>query len=468
MRDLRVGVLALARSTFDVPFAEQMAAAAFGTLDSTGIQTFGPRDLLFEHATTEAAIDELAAVSLDLVVLLQVTFSDASMAEAIGRQLDTPLVLWAFPEARTGGRLRLNSFCGINLAGHALNLDGRRYHYLYTPPDDKGVGDELRRMAGVEPPKWGDHVVPDVASLSADAVERARGVAARLSEARIGVIGDHPVGFHPCAYDPDDLGGLTGVTVERLELDDLFGAARSVPEGETDAIVVKVGALSGLDRVDQGELAASLKLYPALRSIADRHKLSGLAVRCWPECFTEYGGANCAPAGLMNDDLIPTACEADVYGNVTALMLQWLGGQPALVADLVDVDVADGTGVLWHCGKAPLSMADPEATPAATVHSNRRKPLLNEFPLKPGRITIARLSKAGGHHHLVIGGGEMERAPLAFSGTAGVVRFDRPAADVVDTVMYDGLEHHYGFVYADVRDELRALAALWGIHVIDL
>ena len=69
---------------------------------------------------------------------------------------------------------------------------------------------------------------------------------------------------------------------------------------------------------------------------------------------------------------------------------------------------------------------------------------------------------------LVIGGGEMLRAPLPFGGTAGVVRFDRPAAEVLATVVDEGLEHHYGIVYGDVREALRALAELWEIPVVRL
>ena len=40
---------------------------------------------------------------------------------AIAATLDVPLLLWTFPEERTGGRLRLNSFCGANLASHTLS-----------------------------------------------------------------------------------------------------------------------------------------------------------------------------------------------------------------------------------------------------------------------------------------------------------------------------------------------------------
>ena len=102
------------------------------------------------------------------------------------------------------------------------------------------------------------------------------------------------------------------------------------------------------------------------------------------------------------------------------------------------------------------------------MHPNRLMPLLSEFPLKPGRVTIARLSQSKGQHRLVIGGGEMLRAAPSFSGTSGVCAFDRPAAEALDTVMTEGLEHHYGLAYGDVRDELRALAALLGLPVVDL
>jgi L-fucose isomerase-like protein len=88
--------------------------------------------------------------------------------------------------------------------------------------------------------------------------------------------------------------------------------------------------------------------------------------------------------------------------------------------------------------------------------------------LKPGRVTIARVSQSSNQHRMVIGGGDMVRAPLAFSGTAGVVHFDRPVDAVMSTVMGEGLEHHFGIVYGDVRDELRALAKLLSIDTVEI
>jgi L-fucose isomerase-like protein len=294
-------------------------------------------------------------------------------------------------------------------------------------------------------------------------------VAAVLARSTTGVVGQHPDGFDPCAYDAGSLRDLTGLTVHQVDLDHLFRAAEAAPEGEVEAARSRASqALGPLDQLDQGSLDHSLRIYCGLRDLAVTNNWTGLATRCWPECFTTYGAAACAPQAMLSEDGIPAGCEADAYGTVTSVVLRELAGEAPFVADLVDVDAEDDTAVFWHCGVAPLNMADPKAGAGPTVHSNRRKALLHEFPLKPGRITIARLSRSGGTHRLVIGGGQVLEVPLAFAGTAGVIRFDRKAASVLATIMAEGLEHHYGLVYGDYRAELRALAELWQLPIVDL
>ena len=164
----------------------------------------------------------------------------------------------------------------------------------------------------------------------------------------------------------------------------------------------------------------------------------------------------------------PGGCEADVHGVITSLILQRLAGEPAFNTDLVDIDKESDTCVFWHCGQAPVQMTDPDTDIRATIHSNRKLPLLNEFPLKPGRFTMARFSKGHGKSRLVLGGGEMLKAPLAFSGTAGVARLDSPVVDVLENLMAAGLEHHTAIVYGEHRPSLRYLAKLMAIEVVDL
>jgi len=94
--------------------------------------------------------------------------------------------------------------------------------------------------------------------------------------------------------------------------------------------------------------------------------------------------------------------------------------------------------------------------------------LLYEFPLKPGQVTFVRISQAHGSPRMVIAGAEMLRRPMAFTGTSGVVRFDRGAGDVLADVIASGLEHHMGLVYGDHLAALRNAAAALGLPVLEL
>ncbi|WP_216366846.1 L-fucose/L-arabinose isomerase family protein [Halovulum dunhuangense] len=457
----RIGILPLGRPTFDVDFAGEKLAAMLARLDASGHQIAGPRGLLFDAAATRAGLAELREASIDHLLILQVTFTDASMTvEAANAFPGVPLSIWAVPEPRLGGRLRLNAFCGLNLASHALGLAGRDFGWLYTDAGDADLDGLLagRHQAGRLAPVAG-----------AGDAGRGRKVADALAGRRIARIGAHPDGFDTCAYDADRLMALAGVAVDALELDTLFDTARAADADAAASLRARTAeALPDLDAVDQDQLDRSLRLRLALDAIRAKGSYDAFAIRCWPETFTEYGGAVCGPVAQLGEARVPCACEADVYGALTQLLLQEVAQAPVFLADLVDMDAADDTGVVWHCGQAPLSMAAESVAPHATIHTNRKMPLLYEFPLKPGRVTLARVSQAHGSPRMVIAGGEMLDRPMAFTGTSGVLRFDRTADETLQRVMASGLEHHMGLVYGDHRAALADVAAAMGLPVLEL
>ena len=94
--------------------------------------------------------------------------------------------------------------------------------------------------------------------------------------------------------------------------------------------------------------------------------------------------------------------------------------------------------------------------------------MVNEFPLKAGRVTLFRLSQSQNLNRMIIGGGRMLKAPKSFSGTSGVIRLDRPASEVLETVMKEGLEHHDGIAYGDLRHSLKLLAQQLNLPVFEL
>jgi L-fucose isomerase-like protein len=460
---MKLGILPLGRPTFDVPFAEQNLAAMLAVLDATGHEIAGPRRLLFDGEATQAAIDRLRSDGIDRLLILQVTFTDASMTVAAANAFDVPLMTWAIPEPRLGGRLRLNAFCGLNLASHALGLNGIPFGWLYRAPDEAALSEVRALLSGDRPAGRFD------AAPGGEATDAGRAVAARVSGKRIARIGEHPVGFDTCRYSEDEMRRLAGVEVDAFGLDTLFGTARAADAGDVAALRAEAdAALAGLDEVNQEELDRSLRLRRALDVIRKSGDYDAFAIRCWPETFTEYGGAVCGPAGMLGEARIPCACEADVMGALTQLVLMEVADAPVFLTDLVDMDIEDDTGVVWHCGQAPLSMCDPEIEARATIHTNRKMPLLFEFPLKPGRVTLMRISRAFGETKMVIAGGEMLKRPMAFTGTSGVLRFDGGAKAALDRVIASGLEHHMALAYGDHRALLHDTAAAMGLPVLEL
>lgn len=468
----KIGVLPLARSTFDVPFAEENAANAFAVLEASGHEILGSRDLLFDTDAAEKALEAFEGATLDLLLILQVTFTDASMTVAIANRFETPLAIWAFPEPRIGGRLRLNALCGLNLAGHALGLNDHPYAYLYATPGPDARAAVAELLAGGRVAGRRDADPARSQTVSGEAQARAETALAALQGAKIGRLGEHPGGFDTCAYDAEQVRRLAGIEVEQMPLETLFTKAKQIaPEAVAETRAQAEQDLGGLDAVDQDQLDKSLRLKNALDEIRETGDYAAFAIRCWPETFTEYGGAVCGPVSMMGEKRVPCACEADIYGAMTSLILQGVADAPAFQVDLVDIDEEDDTCVVWHCGQAPISMADrdQEAEDAlATIHTNRKMPLLYEFALKPGRVTFARLSQSRGEQKLVIARGEMLRRPKAYTGTSGTVRFDAGAKRVLETIMDGALEHHSGLVYGDHVEALKAVAEAMGAPVLEI
>ena len=133
-KPLRVGVFALARPTFDVPFAEEVCTNSWEIMKKLEVDWVGSNELLFDAESVEKQIIKLKKEPIDILLIMQLTFTDATMTVKLAQSFDVPIIFWSFPEERTGGRLRLNSLCGVNLAAHALGKSGIQCDYINISP----------------------------------------------------------------------------------------------------------------------------------------------------------------------------------------------------------------------------------------------------------------------------------------------------------------------------------------------
>jgi L-fucose isomerase-like protein len=440
MKSRRIAFMPLVRTTFDVPFANQMISSARDALLKAGFDLVETPAPISDQSTADEAARMLQNQTVDALLVFQATFADSTLVTTLAEAADAPIFLWAVPEPWTGSRLRLNSLCGINLAAHALRLREIKFDYAYCSADDPQILKKLNKISAV------------------GALLR------RLKTARMGVVGEHPAGMDSCHLDQDQLLETFGIHIEKIDLQAVFARARTIKTAQLASVRADLDEkLDNLTELNQPALNNTLRVYQTLHDLADELALDGLAVRCWPEFFTEMGCAACGAMSMLSDGfsgqkLMPCSCEADINGTITQWILQSLSNSPTFGTDMVGVDVDQDVIALWHCGLAPLSMAHPDEQPRGTIHSNRQLPLLMDFRLKPGPVTFARISQADGRLRLVIGEGQMLDAPKPFSGTAGTLKPDCSAKYFLDSLMHQGLEHHISMTYGRYASELKMLA----------
>ena len=354
----------------------------------------------------------------------------------------------SFPEPRTGGRLRLNSICGLNLAMHSLLKNSITPEFVIMEEDETEnemlFSNFINNQNSSKDTSWNLATISDPQADFDYSIDKQT----------IGIIGTRPEGFDTCDYDSNEVTSKLNVSLVDLELEELFDEAKGI---EVETIVKTKNKVSnylaGTEELVQEELDKSLSIFHGLENLKDKHNLDAFAIRCWPETFTEYGCASCGPMAMMNEKKVSCACEADVLGGISCNILNQMNNNPSLLVDIVDVDKSDNSLVFWHCGLAPISMAK-EGTAKSGIHSNRKKPLLHDFSLKEGEITIFRVSKARGKLQFFVMKGQVLDRPNSFSGTSGVINLGEDSTDKLERMFKGGLEHHVAFTYGDISDKL--------------
>ena len=439
----RLALAAFGRATFDLDQAAAMLTRSRAALQALPIDLVLASDLLTDPGA--AAVFARSAPNADLVICQFTTFVDARFVAAVAAATPAPLLLWSLREpGAPGERLALNSLTGANLAARELQGRGRFFRFVLGDPEDAAVGARvtaLGRVAAVR--RW-------------------------LDGFRVLVLGGAPDGFFFSAPDAARLAS-TGATLQHLDLDTLFAAAMALPQ-EAWAPIATLAAtqVSGLDRLPPQQVEKFARLQAVVEAEVAARGASAVAVRCWPEFFTDFGAAACSFVSALNERGVAASCEADVLGALTMAVLQRLTGGAPYLGDLAAVDPERNAAVFWHCGAGAYSLASPRTGAVAGVQPNRQIGFTLEFALKPGRVTIARLGETPAGLRLLVGGGLALDAPQRFLGTAATVRLDgaRPVQEQVGALIEAGWEPHYALAYGDVRQELTDLAAMLGIPAV--
>lgn len=463
-----VALLALARPTFDLAYAERNFQGARKLLQDLGVQVVGPEHLVMTPEDVKAA----QIPSADLHILLTASFSDASPAVDLLSKVPGPILGWSMREpGENGERLKLNSMCGINLAAHALLENGQTLRHLHGNFDEPEIKQALSMaLEGKLPAANSPIAKKDLEMASTEVVQHALAI---LAKKKIGAIGDAPNGFTPCNFNAQQLKDNFGLTVAQIPIKSAFEKIEAVSQSTKEkAHANAVAAQPSLADVNVDEAIKVASVEVALEQWQKDEALDAIAVRCWPEFPTDLGACICSSLGRISDRGTVTTCERDVLGAVTMLVCEALGSDENYLVDIVDLDASRNLVRLWHCGSAATKLAADPQNATQSIHCNRKLGVAGDFPLKTGPVTLFRIDRDLDPANetglrMVVSRGESIPAPNRFQGNTATVVTEPDAALLVNGIVTGGYPHHLVISWVDVRPGIRRLAQILGIPLIE-
>jgi hypothetical protein len=463
-------LIPLARPTFDVAAAQRFFDGARAVLTDVGATINGPTTLVMTPEDTVSAEANLKHDE-NLYILFNASFADASAAVSLLSKVKGEVLLWSVREfGEVGDRLLLNSMCGSNLAAHALRVNGKRITHLHGNPDEPHVKEALAlalkgSMANVGQPTT---IKGNLANSG-----KVQAALQTLQGRTIGAIGDAPAGFTPCNYDADIMKAKFGLNVINKTIPEIFAdiAAVSLDEESAeyqDACV----AQPSLKDVPEKEARINASTRVALQNWIEKNDLSAIAMRCWPDFAVDLGACPCGAMGRTATSGTPAACERDVYGAVTMLLLEALGSGTNYLVDTVDLEEDKNIIRIWHCGSASTTLAVDPNNATQFIHCNRKLGVAGNFPLKTGPVVLVRLDTDidpanPSKLRLVMTSGESLSAPNRFQGNTATVRTSAPARQLINGLIHNGFPHHTVVAWKDIREEVRRMAELLAIPLTE-
>lgn len=433
---IKLGVICLARGTFDFNAAADIYKGILADLAKIEMcEIISVPNVVMEPKDAQSAGSLFASEQVDGIAVISGTFHLGHLALEIKNKCDKPLLLWGLPELPyNGGKIRLNSVCGVNL--NASNLTKSGYtDFSYTVS----------------------------AKIDIDWVAAIR-MRTALKQARIGILGYRADGFFNVGVDELALYKKYGCLVNHYELSEVFNFD-TVADRITyyNSKIEKHFDVKGITETQKEKVAT---LAAKMEAFMKNKNINMLAIRCWPEFAAGYGISPCASMSILQDEGYILSCEGDIDCGLTMLCHAAAGAETPFMADLSQVNVEEDFALMWHCGVAPCALCDGVCTPTLDTYFAGGKGVTAGFVMKSGDINMARLDSVNGHYRLFMEKGKAVPMEKQLTGTYAKCIFDKGMKNVLDKVVYSGIAHHVSMIYGDYTKAFEIFARLTNTEII--
>ena len=435
-QEIKIGVVCVARKTFDYKAAEAIYSQIKEDLKKIEkIEWHFISDLVIEIKEAQQAADYLARKQVDGLVCISGTFALGHLILELNKKVQRPILLWGLEELPyDGGKIRLNSVCGINLNSSNLYKAGvKNYHVV--------IGEEI-----------------DVDWLDAIRILRA------FSSSHIGIIGYRAKGFFNLDVDELDLYRELGILIDHYELNEVFSL--EVDDAQVNQRREQIKDIFDVSGISEEQLNRVAYLTAKFGKFLEQNQLDALAIRCWPEFANTYGISPCAAMSILQMENKILTCEGDILGSLSMLAHQAIGGANPFLSDFSQVDFKEDFGLLWHCGVAACNLWDGKCNRSLDTYFAGGRGVTADFVMKPGEISMLRIDYTPGEYRLFLQKAEGIPMNKDLKGTYVKVKFQDHVREVLNKIIQNGIAHHISVAYGDFIKPLEIFARIKGWKVI--
>lgn len=433
----KIGVVCGLRKTFDFEAATKIFEEKKKYLKNINIVDWAIFEKpVFEVEDLGEVINFFIKENIDAFIFISGTFHLGHLPLHIYKYLNKPIYFWGWDELPyDGGKIRLNSVCGVNLNCSNFYKSGiKNYHY--------SIGDEI-----------------DINWL------KAVNVITGLNNSKIGIVGYRAHGFFNVDVDDTSVYKNFGILIDHYELSNIFNYDCKKEDFEYYKNFIK--EKFNISKLSEDQINKVALLSSKLKKFYIDNNLSSLAIRCWPEFATEFGISPCASMSILQSENLILTCEGDVDGSISMLAHKLAGAQTPYLADFSQVNLKENFGLLWHCGVAPCNLWDGKCDISLDTYFAGGKGVTSGFIIKEGEISLLRLDSVNGNYRIFISEGEIIPMKKELLGTYGKVIFKEHIKNILDKIVTNGIAHHISVAYGNLNPIFKIFGKIKGLEIIE-
>jgi L-fucose isomerase-like protein len=464
---VKAGIVAVSRDCFPMSLSQKRREAVVAACGERGVALYEAKTTVESETDAVAALRELSDNGVNALVLFLGNFGPEGPETYIVQEFKGPALVVAAAEEQSDIDGRGDAFCGLLNCSYNLGLRG-----VDAIIPEKPVGSAAELAAEIE------SFLPVARALVG------------IKKLKIFSFGPRPYDFLACNAPIKPLYDLGVTVMENSELD-LF-ASYKAHEGDRriDAVASDMAKELGgepyagfLPRLAQYELT----LLDFMEKNLGYCEFGVFANKCWPAFQTEFRFVPCYVNARLASRGIPVACEADIYGALSELLITYVTGKPATLLDInntVPTSMAVGAPKQYqpsdlfmgfHCGNtAPCYLRKPKMSHQAIMKRSLEpdsEPDITrgtlEGDLIAGPVTLFRLqADATGTLKSYIAEGEVLDMPTQSFGGIGVIAVPELARFYRHVLVGGKFPHHAGIAFGHAGRALFEVVKALGVDDI--